>query len=141
MIKHGEECGDEDDGRQHLKGKIEAQGRALLAQFAEHELRAFKRVTQQPAHGISGSLKYAAADIRLQDEQGKGDLQPETPGDGLETHGATIGRKCIRQAQHGKQTENAGKSCHLAFLPRLGDDAMNQRPLVFRRRAPDFEAL
>ena len=83
MIEHGEECRNEDDGRQNLKSEIKSQMRTLLAQITKHELRSGKRVTEQPVDCIARHLENAPANIGTQHKHRKCELQAQSPADCL----------------------------------------------------------
>ncbi len=75
VIEHSEKRADENDGRQYLKGKIEAEMGTLLPEIAENKLRADIRVAKQTADGVAGFLKNPPPGVDSQHTYGKGELQ------------------------------------------------------------------
>jgi len=56
----------------------------LRAEVAEDELGSDKSETEQPVHGVAGLLKKHAPDLNLEDKNGEGNLQAESPANGFE---------------------------------------------------------
>ena len=51
----------------------------LLAQVAEDKLRTDECIVEHAVGGVAGDLKYAAANIDAQHENGEDDLQAQVP--------------------------------------------------------------
>ena len=101
VVEYGKKSGDEDDGWQNLKSKIETQVRALFAKIAKNERRSGKGIAQQAIYRVTSFLEHNAANIRFQHKNGKSYLQAQSPGDCLHANRASVCREGERQAQHG----------------------------------------
>ncbi len=97
MIEHSEESSDENDGRQHLEGEVEAEMRALLPQIAKHKLGTYKCVTQQLVDDIARLLEGATASVNSQYKHREHELQTQAPGYRFQANCAAIGRESVGQ--------------------------------------------
>src|SRR5439155_24152069 len=81
---------------------------------------------------VSRRLEDAAANIGFQHKNSKSRLQPQTPGDGLNSNRAAVCREGECQPKHSQNTENASEAAHSVLVSIFSDHAMNEKS--FSRR-------
>ena len=130
VIENREQRGDENDGRQDLKGEDDAVLSARLAHNARHDVapygaiaeraenqrRADRRKLQQLANSVAEDLKSRLAGAGLEHDDRKQELQAEPPGHRSQADGPTIGRPRDRNRGDEREPDERLKSFHAILL-------------------------
>jgi hypothetical protein len=83
-----------------------------FAQFAEQEFGAGEGEAEKFVYAIAERLKDGAANFEFENEDSEGELQAQTPQDGLQLDRFALGGKEIRETEDDRHAQYADKSSH-----------------------------
>ena len=120
VVEHRHQRREEQDGRQNLERKDEAEALGIGDQTAEDELGSLAAEAEQALDHVVGPHE-GSVDRRAQDQDGKRHQHHEPPADGSQAHRAPtiFGAEGVRQGHHDQDPQGADQAVSHAARPTI----------------------